>query len=61
MALREETENNVGKGKNNFKIRYHNHLDKRISKKRWSNEEDEILLSLHNQHGNRWAKIAREI
>lgn len=37
----EEQENNVEKGKINFnKFRFHNHLDPKISKDRWTDEED---------------------
>lgn len=57
----EETGSNVERGSLLLYFRYHNHLDKRISKKQWTKEEDHILLTLHSQYGNRWAKIAREI
>ena len=37
--------------------RYCNHLDPGINKKSWSAEEDDLLLRLHAQLGNRWSII----
>ena len=39
--------------------RWHNHLNPNINKKKWSDEEDRILLTAHNTFGNRWAAIAK--
>ena len=39
--------------------RWHNHLNPNINKKKWSEEEDRILLAAHNTFGNRWAAIAK--
>lgn len=46
--------------------RWYNHLDPSLKSKHhseceWSKEEDQLLLSLHKQHGNCWSKIARKI
>lgn len=41
--------------------RWHNHLNPDIRKDAWTREEDELILKLHNQHGNRWARIAKEL
>ena len=39
--------------------RWHNHLNPKIIKEKWTNEEDKILLSAHKIYGNRWAMISR--
>ena len=39
--------------------RWHNQLDTNLSKDGWSEEEDRILLEGQNQHGNKWAEIAK--
>jgi hypothetical protein len=39
--------------------RWHNHLNPDIRKESWTLEEDEMILKLHEQHGNRWAQIAK--
>jgi len=36
-------------------------LDPNIRKDPWTAEEDEILLQLHDQHGNSWAMIAKHL
>jgi len=36
-------------------------LDPAISKEPWSPEEDELLLQLHDTHGNAWATIAKHL
>ena len=41
--------------------RWHNHLDPSINKGAWSKSEEELLFSLHQQHGNHWATIAEHI
>eukprot|EP00274_Cyanoptyche_gloeocystis_P006862 CAMPEP_0196652356 /NCGR_PEP_ID=MMETSP1086-20130531/1620_1 /TAXON_ID=77921 /ORGANISM="Cyanoptyche gloeocystis , Strain SAG4.97" /LENGTH=465 /DNA_ID=CAMNT_0041982857 /DNA_START=72 /DNA_END=1469 /DNA_ORIENTATION=- len=41
--------------------RWLNHLDSRIKKDAWTPEEDQLLLSLHQQFGNRWAEIAKHL
>ena len=39
--------------------RYQNHLKQGITKEKWTEAEEEKLLQLHEQHGNRWALISR--
>lgn len=39
--------------------RWHNHLDPNILKSPFTSTEDELLLSLHDRLGNRWAEIAK--
>lgn len=41
--------------------RYLNHLDPRINKKAWTEEEDKIIIELHEKHGNQWAKISKAL
>mmetsp|Transcript_27453 Transcript_27453/g.51304 ORF Transcript_27453/g.51304 Transcript_27453/m.51304 type:complete len:434 (-) Transcript_27453:103-1404(-) len=41
--------------------RWHNQLDPTITKKPWSKEEEQVLLSAHDELGNRWAEIAKRI
>lgn len=46
-----------GRTRKQCRERYCNHLDPKINKKSWSPEEDELLLRLHNQLGNKWSLI----
>lgn len=39
--------------------RWHNHLNPDIRKDAWTKEEDELILQLHEKHGNKWAQIAK--
>jgi hypothetical protein len=39
--------------------RWHNHLDPKIKKEKWSQDEDKIILSMHAQIGNKWCEIAK--
>lgn len=42
--------------------RYNNHVDPAIKKdKIWSAEEDALVMQLHAEHHNQFAKIARSI
>lgn len=42
--------------------RYNNHVDPGIKKdKIWSAEEDALVMQLHAEHHNQFAKIARRI
>lgn len=41
--------------------RWLNHLDPVINKGPWTKEEDELLIRLHGEMGNRWSDIARLI
>ena len=40
-------------------VRWCNHLDPGINHEPWSRDEDLLLLALHGQHPNKWAKIAQ--
>lgn len=42
-------------------FRWHNQLNPGIKKENWSEEEETILFRCHDQHGNKWAKIAKEL
>ena len=39
--------------------RWHNHLNPRIKKIAWSDEEEWLLFMLHKRIGNKWADIAK--
>lgn len=41
--------------------RYLNHLDPSIKKTEWTEDEDQIIMSMHDKLGNQWAKIARSL
>lgn len=41
--------------------RYVNHLDPNLRKGEWTDDEEAILIALHEHHGNRWAVIARQL
>ena len=41
--------------------RWHNHLDPNISKRKWTQEEDMLIVKLHLLHGNRWCDIAKQV
>ncbi|XP_076938876.1 uncharacterized protein LOC143607236 [Bidens hawaiensis] len=41
--------------------RWHNCLSPNNVKNGWSEEEDKLLISLHKQHGNSWASIAKSM
>ena len=41
--------------------RWHNQLDPSINKAPWTQEEEELLINLHNSLGNKWAEIAKQI
>ncbi|KAG2387719.1 hypothetical protein C9374_001313 [Naegleria lovaniensis] len=53
-----QLEGRVGK---QCRERYLNHLDPRINKKAWTEEEDRIIIELHEKHGNQWAKISKAL
>ena len=38
--------------------RWVNHLSPDVNKARWTEEEDQLLITLHEQLGNQWTKIA---
>ncbi|CAG9762383.1 unnamed protein product [Ceutorhynchus assimilis] len=39
--------------------RWHNHLNPKIKKSAWTEQEDEIIYQAHQVLGNQWAKIAK--
>lgn len=41
--------------------RWHNQLDPSISKQVWTDEEEQKLIELHNELGNRWAEVAKRL
>lgn len=41
--------------------RWHNHLDPHITKRKWTVEEDMLIVRLHLVHGNRWCDIAKQV
>jgi len=41
--------------------RWHNHLNPRIKKNEWSQEEELILYIIHQQKKNKWAIIAKDL
>ncbi|KAI3503456.1 hypothetical protein L1887_31898 [Cichorium endivia] len=41
--------------------RWQNYLRPNIMKNAWSEEEDKLLISLHQQFGNKWADMARRM
>ncbi len=41
--------------------RWHNHLMPNVKKDPWSREEDDLIMSLRMNLGNRWAEIARQL
>ena len=57
---------NIGKALQNrtgkqCRERWHNQLDPSINKNPWSQDEEELLIKLHSQLGNKWAEIAKRI
>ncbi|XP_020223402.1 transcription factor MYB54-like [Cajanus cajan] len=55
-SIAEYMEGRTGKS---CRLRWVNHLDPRLTKKPFSEEEKERLLEAHQVHGPRWATIAR--
>ena len=41
--------------------RWHNHLDPNIRKEKWSHEEDQVILRMHRDFGNKWCEIAKAL
>lgn len=41
--------------------RFVNHLDPELKKGEWTDDEEAILIALHEHHGNRWANIAKQL
>jgi myb proto-oncogene protein len=45
----------------NLNFRWHNHLNPKIKKNQWADEEEWILFLNHKATGNRWAEIAKNL
>jgi len=41
--------------------RFVNHLDPELKKGEWTDDEEAILIALHETHGNRWANISKNL
>ncbi|KAH1111963.1 hypothetical protein GYH30_010358 [Glycine max] len=41
--------------------RWHNHLRPDIKKDTWTDEEDKVLIEVHDEVGNKWAEIATRL
>eukprot|EP00817_Percolomonadidae_sp_ATCC50343_P005558 CAMPEP_0117421184 /NCGR_PEP_ID=MMETSP0758-20121206/2346_1 /TAXON_ID=63605 /ORGANISM="Percolomonas cosmopolitus, Strain AE-1 (ATCC 50343)" /LENGTH=620 /DNA_ID=CAMNT_0005203195 /DNA_START=126 /DNA_END=1985 /DNA_ORIENTATION=+ len=41
--------------------RWHNHLNPKIKKTPWTEEEDRIIIQAHAELGNKWAQIAKRL
>jgi hypothetical protein len=39
--------------------RWHNHLNPEIKKNKWTTEEDQAIIRLHKEFGNKWSEIAK--
>mgnify|MGYP006149127219 CR=1 FL=1 len=51
----------TGRSGKQCRERFHNQLDTNIKKCPWTKEEEELLMHLHRQYGNRWAQISQHI
>lgn len=38
-----------------------NHLDPELKKGEWTDDEEAILIAMHEHHGNRWANISKQL
>lgn len=41
--------------------RFVNHLDPELKKGEWTDDEEAILIAMHEVHGNRWANISKQL
>lgn len=41
--------------------RWRNHLDPDVNTQPWSQEEDSLLIEMHEKYGNQWVKIAESL
>jgi hypothetical protein len=39
--------------------RWHNHLNGQVNKEIWTEKEENVLFSKHQEYGNKWSDIAR--
>eukprot|EP01138_Halocafeteria_seosinensis_P002622 gb/GECG01002681.1/.p1 GENE.gb/GECG01002681.1/~~gb/GECG01002681.1/.p1 ORF type:complete len:103 (+),score=12.64 gb/GECG01002681.1/:1-309(+) len=49
-----------GRAPKQCRERWHHHLDPTIKKGSWTQEEDDAIIELKQQLGNRWAQIAKD-
>jgi hypothetical protein len=56
---RENQVNSADKGINIYNVRWVNHLNPNLNKKKWSTDEERIIFDAHKQYGNKWKKIAQ--
>jgi len=59
--LMEQDHNIPGRNGKQCRERYHNHLKGGIRRDKWTPEEEDQLVALHAQHGNRWSYISKLI
>lgn len=50
---------NINRTGKQCRERYNNHLRPEIKKGEWSEDEDQILLSMNELYGNKWTLIAQ--
>lgn len=50
-----------GRSSKQCRARYNNHLDPNVRKDPWTNEEDEVIISLIPQVGFSWTQIAKSL
>lgn len=43
------------------RARWHYVLDPSIKRTQWTEEEEQIIVTYHNQYGNKWSKIAKHL
>lgn len=41
--------------------RWHHHLNPEVIKKKWSFDEDVLILKLHKKFGTRWSEISKHV
>ena len=60
LTASEDTKMPVRTGKQ-CRERFVNHLDPELKKGEWTDDEEAVLIALHEHHGNRWANIAKQL
>jgi hypothetical protein len=54
-------ENLPGRVGKQCRERWMNHLDPSVKKCKWSDEEDDTMIAMQRQFGNRWSEIAKSL